>query len=500
MKARLEQRIDELMSPERYRQILEEHALARDTMDTAKLQAIRDDLDRAEALRLQPHFVAAFFMEAFQRLGGSVREREPERFEVRRVPQEVIRRSRELGRAIPVVNRYERIVFEKDRINVDGKPPAEFVAPGHPLLDATIDLVLGRHKELLRRGTVLVDPRDNGPDQPRALFFVEYEVKDGRTDRHGSNRVVSRQMQFVEVGKDGVALAAGAAPYLDYRPLHEDERKAAEQFLRASWVGADLEDRARAFAIEHLVPTHFQGVKRYREELVLKTMAAVKERLTKEIQYWDSRAEQLKLEELAGKQPRMNSAQARRRADELTERLQNRMKELELEKQLAPLPPVVSGGALVVPERVVASLLGKPKPQPDGGDRGLIEKLAMQAVEVAERKAGREPHRVDDLNLGYDIESRDPQNGRLLFIEVKGRHVDADTVHVTKNEWLVALNKREMFVLAIVRVKDGTVVGKPHYIRDPMARAISGDLTFGITGIDLSIPELLKLEDTGAVR
>ena len=494
VKARLEQRIDELMSPERYRQLLEEGALATERMDTSRLQSIREDMERAEALRLQPHFIAAFFLDSFQRLGGSVREREPRRYEIRRVPQEIVRRARQLGPSIPLSPRYTRVVFEKDRIDVEGKPQAEFVAPGHSLLDATIDLVLERNRELLRRGAVLADPRDDGPDRQRTLFFIEHEIRDGRTDKHFNHRTASRQLQFVEIGEDGAATGGGAAPYLDYRPLREEELKVSAQLLSAAWLQGDLESTAMAHAIEHLVPDHFQEVKAYREKLVLKTMAAVKERLTKEIQYWDGRAEQLKLEELAGKQPRMNSAAARRRADDLTERLQNRMRELELEKQLAPLPPVISGGALIVPERVLADILGKPRPEHDDGDKALTEELAMQAAEDEEKKAGRIPRRVDHLNLGYDIESRDPQTGRLHFIEVKGRHADADTVHITKNEWLVALNKRDMFVLAIALVRDASVVEGPHYIRDPMARAISGDLTFGITGVDLSIKELLKLE------
>ena len=39
---------------------------------------------------------------------------------------------------------------------------AAFVHPGHPLLGATIDLTLERHRDLLRRGTVLIDERDPG--------------------------------------------------------------------------------------------------------------------------------------------------------------------------------------------------------------------------------------------------------------------------------------------------------------------------------------------------
>ena len=123
----------------------------------------------------------------------------------------------------------------------------------------------------------------------------------------------------------------------------------------------------------------------------------------------------------------------------------------------------------------------------------------MKAVEDAERKAGRIPTRMPVNNPGYDIESRDPESGHLHFIEVKGRQADADSVHITKNEWLVALNKREMFILAIGRVRDNQIESL-HYIRDPMARAVAGDLTFGVTGIDLNINELLKLETVEAMR
>ena len=58
----------------------------------------------------------------------------------------------------------------------------------------------------------------------------------------------------------------------------------------------------------------------------------MKDRLTKEITYWDHRAEQLKLQEQAGKpNARLNSGEARKRADVLQARLQKRLEELKLE-------------------------------------------------------------------------------------------------------------------------------------------------------------------------
>ena len=76
------------------------------------------------------------------------------------VPGRIRNRDREIGDGEPVLARYERIAFEKDLVASPGQPLAAFVCPGHPLLDATIDLILERHRDLLRRGAVLVDETD----------------------------------------------------------------------------------------------------------------------------------------------------------------------------------------------------------------------------------------------------------------------------------------------------------------------------------------------------
>jgi hypothetical protein len=136
-------------------------------MDVTQVRRIREDMERAEARRLQPHFIASFFLEAFKRLGGTAHEREPKRYEVKHVPAIIRNRDRLIGRGQPVLPKYERITFEKTLISLPGKPLAAFVCPGHPLLDATIDLVLERHRDLLKRGAVLVDENDPGETRAR---------------------------------------------------------------------------------------------------------------------------------------------------------------------------------------------------------------------------------------------------------------------------------------------------------------------------------------------
>ena len=355
-----------------------------------------------------------------------------------------------------------------------GQPLATFVCPGSPLLAATIDLILERNRDLLRRGTLLIDPNDPG-DTVRALFYIEHSIQDGRLDKAGNRRIVSRQVQFVDINDAGVTRNAGYAPYLDYRAATPDELAVLAPVLDAqAWLKSDLESAIVGHAIANSVQEHLKEVRTRREDIVVRTMAAVKDRLTKEINYWDHRANQLKDQELAGKgNAKINSGKARQRADELQARLQKRMVELEQERQISALPPVVIGGSLVAPIGLVRQLLpsdaaGVADPVEAAENRRKIELRAMRAVMEIERKLGFDPRDVSAIKCGYDVESRVPGTGHLRFIEVKGRVADATTVTVTRNEILTALNKPEDFILALAQVgKDETQL---RYVRQPFRR------------------------------
>ena len=200
--------------------LIDERVLAHDAMDSSRVRRIREDMERADARRLQPHYIESFFHEAFKRLGGTAKQREPRRYEITHVPAPVRNRDRLIGIGEPVLPRYERIAFEKDLVAPQGQPLAAFVCPGHPLLDAVIDLTLERHRDLLKRGTVLVDERDPGT-QPRVLFYLEHAIQDAGLTRAGERRVVSKRMLYVEQDGTGATRHIHYAPYLDYRPLKE---------------------------------------------------------------------------------------------------------------------------------------------------------------------------------------------------------------------------------------------------------------------------------------
>ncbi len=515
VKARLTEAIDSVINRDYLQTLIKENVLTHGIIDTTRLGNIREEMERAEARRLQPHFIASFFREAFSQLGGTLYEREQGRYEIRYVPTIVLNRDSGMGK--PILHRYERITFEKDKANIQGKPLAEFVCPGHPLLDATLSVTLEHHQNLLKQGTVLIDS-DAQRNEARVLFYLENAIQDGRTHSDGSQHVISRKMQFVEINSNKKVSSPGHAPYLDYRPIDENERALIKPLLEEGWLNTDLESEIKDYAVEYLVSNHFDEVKALRQTLVEKTEQAVQERLTKEINYWDNRAyeyeqkakdhqKQAELNILMEHEPlsvsastsaektkkanaaSLNAAHARQRADDLQARLEKRTEELALELQISALPPVVIGGALIVPQGLLDAASDPALSAPvtfSQTDRERIDRLAVATVMEAERKLGRKPTEMHHQNPGYDIESRDPKTNQLLFIEVKGKSPDATTVTVSKTQIFTAFNKPDSFILAIVEV-DGDAAKAPRYIREPFQK----EPDFGVTSVNYNLNELL---------
>jgi hypothetical protein len=493
VRAKLTQAIAHAVDRPQLQALLDERALAHDTMDVSRVARVREEMERAEARRLQPHYIASFFLEAFTQLGGTTRQREPRRYEVTHVPAPIRNRDRLIGIGEPVLQRYERIAFEKTLMAPQGQPLAAFVCPGHPLLDATLDLTLERHRDLLRRGTVLVDEGDPGT-APRVLFSLEHALQDASSTRSGERRTIAKQLLYVELDAAGQARHLHYAPYLDYRPLRPNELDVDTVLSHpaCAWITRDLEQQAVAHAIGQVLPQHLQEVRGRRLGWIDKTRAAVQDRLTKEMGYWDHRAEDLKLHEQAGRvNARLNSQEARRRADELHARLQKRMEQLDLEAQVSALPPVALGGLVVVPAGLLAQMTGHTLPeQSQAVDTQAVAARARAIIMAVERQLGCEPVDREFEKLGYDIESHDPHTGHLRFLEVKGRVAGAATITVTKNEILYSLNKPEDFILAIVEFLPGEAY-QVHYVRRPFQR----EPDFGVTSVNYDFAELLARAD-----
>ena len=469
-KAKMNEVIDGALDAEHLKEILRRNALVEQHMGLEELYAVKEEMEKAEARKLQPYFIRAFFTEAFQTLGGEMRVREPGRFEVRHVPAAIRERDRIIGETrTPVLRKYERICFEKQHVRQQGKPMADMIHPSHPLMHASTDLVLEAHRPKLKQGAVLVDPNDDGLE-PKVLFMVNHTVREG----DNSTEFASRRLQFVEIDEKGNAINAGWAPHLDLQPVDDYDHKLVGDILQAGWLNHNLESLALNHASQQLVPEHYTEVKGRRERQADKTLAAVNERLVKEINYWSDRYIKLQDDVNAGKQPRMQPEMARRRVDELTARLEQRKTELEALKNVVSSTPVIMGGALVIPQGLLAHRKGETQFSVDAEARSRVERIAMNAVMDAERSFGFEVKDVGAEKCGWDVTSRPPANadGSIKadrHIEVKGRAKGQSTITVSRNEIIYGLNQADKFILAVVII-DGDSCEGPYYIRQPFEK------------------------------
>ncbi|MFP4495050.1 MAG: helicase-related protein [Halochromatium sp.] len=495
VKARMDQEMEGALGAEHLKDIWRRNALVDQHMGLEALYAVKEAMEKAEARKLQPYFIRAFFTEAFASLGGELRPREAGRFEVKHVPAVIRERDRVIGETrTPVLKQYERICFEKQQVRQSGKPMADLIHPTHPLMHATTDLILQAHRPKLKQGAVLVDPSDDG-QVPRLLFMIEHNLRERSADAQGQQRLASRRLQFVQIDPKGQATRAGWAPHLDLVPIDAADQALIGGLLQAPWITADLEALALHHAAQHLVPEHVAEVKGRRERQADKQLKAVHERLIKEISHWSDRYMALTDAVKAGKQPRMQPEMARRRVDELSARLQQRTAELTAMKAVVSSTPVVISGTLVIPQGLLAARKGEtPRSadaQADAAARARVEQIAMQAVIDAETALGHQVKDVSAEKCGWDLTARPPPNpdGSLpsdRHIEVKGRAKGQSTITVSRNEILYGLNQAEQFILAIVIV-DGEQYEGPFYLRNPFSR----EPDVGVASINYRLDELL---------
>jgi hypothetical protein len=195
-------------------ELIEEKALVQDSMDFTRIMKIREEMERAEARKLQPHFISSFFLEAFRLLGGSIREREPKRYEITHVPAVIRNRDRMIGTGEAVLSKYERSASRRPH-----KRPGKAVAAclsGHPLLTPPSIWSL-RGTGSFSGGSGFNRPPRTSAIAPDPLY-LEHSIRD-RGPPHRVNAESSQRGCCCRDRLLGEACNVGYAPYLEYMPL-----------------------------------------------------------------------------------------------------------------------------------------------------------------------------------------------------------------------------------------------------------------------------------------
>ncbi|MGA2977502.1 MAG: helicase-related protein [Spirochaetia bacterium] len=484
-----QKKLDQALDLEHFREVMQREALCEDVITTQRLLSLKEEMERIEARKMQPHHVRSFFLESFKRLSGRCQEIEPGRFELRYVPAEICARARRLDPSQnrsreTVVSRYERVCFQKELIRVFGKPHATFLHPGHPLIKSIVSLIIEKYERAFQQGAVLVDPWD-ADLEPQFMFVLDHTVQEG-----GSQHVLSRLVRFVKIDRSGQAQDAAWAPHLDLRAITDEERILIGDVLNDTWVTTGLEKRALAFAVRSIVPAHYASIRESHEQAIDRQLDAVRERLTREIAWWDKRTVELKAAVAAGNPQAHNLENARRTVDELSVRLKTRVTELSSRRDTVSLPPVVVSGALIIPRGLLESRKGNTEFAADAQARAAIEKIAMDTVMETEAALGNAPEDVSARNEGWDITSRPPMKEVMIpnerHIEVKGRVAGQKTITVSRNEIISGLNFGPKYILAIVIV-DGAKREGPWYVVQPFQK----EPDFGVDSSNYDLKDLL---------
>ncbi|WP_314645671.1 helicase-related protein [uncultured Microbacterium sp.] len=466
VRARMWEVIDKSVS-DGLQELLDEEALATETLAASDLESLRRQMEDAKARRLQPHFIRDAFREAFSRVGGRLERRELGRFEITHVPA-VVREA--AGRA-PISRKYERVAFDVAKLEVAGTPRAELIAPGHPLHDAVMKLAIERYGSALDRGTVLTS---DVVTEPTLLVGVLNEVRDG------TGETVNKRFGYAFVDPTGRTSEAGTAPYLDFAPAPADDSASAGANL--PWL-AQREKDAVSWVISDQLPAYAKDVTTLRAIEYTRVRDRVDARLKREVNRLDLEAMKADADAAAGKRVRHSSETLRRRAEELATRRTHRLSLIDKQLEMKAVPPRVTAIALVVPSEPA----GPAAATIDLAARSAVERRGVDAVLAAERELGRVPEEQAHNNPGFDVLSQ--RGGEpSIRIEVKARIAGADTFTITRTEVLTALNSAPDHRLALVRVSpDGRSHDEVRYIGDAFSGVEPGWLTdFDVVSQNLS--------------
>ncbi len=232
---------------------------------------------------------------------------------------------------------------------------------------------------------------------------------------------------------------------------------------------ATAEDAVINWSLEGVTPDYFAEIDERRvrelgikEKYVRKSLQFLIGESVKKIGKYDQQLRHIKDE---SDQKRLNilgnRAQEEARKAELSQRLKDRLAEIEQERHLSEKPPEILGVAVILPppKEVVQSVEGMEN-DPE------VEAIAIAESKKHEISQGRKPVSVEEENCGWDLTSLlDGQTDR--YIEVKGR-ASLGGVALTPNEWIKAQRfGKDYWLYVVVNCKT-----KPelYLIQDPASK------------------------------
>ena len=382
---------------------------------------------KAKENRLVPEYIEEFFKRSSSVLNIKLDKRQDEFWHIASVPFEIRNQPYEFKAKFGEIQReYSKISFDKETAF---KGQAEFVAMGHPLLEAVVSMILTRNDQIAAEGAAFIDPegRKNG-----IIWFFEAEIKDGKNEIAGKRLFAVYQ----ELGNGDLPISFVNPGILwDLKPVRKQETIQATE-LQTEVPDTDI---VMSFVIS-------QGLEKYKEELLERRQkdAGIKRKygihslesmiLTSDAKISDYETRRMKGETI----PEATIQNEVRKKEDLERKKQRLLKNVDAEVHLYPTEPKIIGAVRVLPGEVWGEMIADEE----------TEKIGMKVAMEYEKKQDREPEDVHLENLGYDIRSTD-EIGNYRYIEVKARSKEG-SITLTPNEWLMAQRLRNEYWLYAV--------------------------------------------------
>ncbi len=372
----------------------------------------------AKENRLVPEYVEEFFKRAATKLNIEMKKVGDSLWSITSVPFEIRNQPHEFKiRFGEVQKKYSKISFDKEKAF---KAQAEFVAMGHPLLEAVINTILTNYADDATKGATFADPEGM---KDGFIWFLEAEIKDG------NNNTAGKRLFAVYQDKNSSLSFINPAVLWDLKPTKE---------LEHPEIPSD-KDTVIFFVIsEELENYRKELLKRRQRDAEIKRKYGIRSLesmiLESESKITDYETRRMKGENI----PDLTIQNEIRKKEDLERKKQRLESEIKAETHLYATEPKILGVVRVVPKIEQTEMINSKE----------IEKIGMEIVMEYEKSHGRTPEDVSTQNLGYDIRSYD-EKGNYRYIEVKTRAGEG-SIALTPNEWLMAQRLKDEYWLYVV--------------------------------------------------
>jgi superfamily II DNA or RNA helicase len=417
------------------------------------LSAIIGKSAEAKERRLVPEVVQDFFIHAAPLHGLHPKEKKIpiDVFTIGRVPRNLWKRGENNEKRFGVLgHEYGNVAFSKEIINKDNT--LDWITPGHPLFEVIREETIDIFSDELKKGSVFYDINLS---QPVKLDIFSASIVDGM------GHTLHKRLFVLESKIDGTISLKQPTIFLDIIPSTDNPtieniaslptRDDLEQYL----VSSALNDYLQEIQQERLKETLIID-----KHLDLSLNELINKQNLKLSDYIQQQMDGNTNPYLA-----TNIAQTENRILELTNRLEQRKKDLARERQCTISATLHLGTAWILPHPE------RDKPEIKGmiSDAEVENKAIQKAIEH-EQSLGYEVQSVEAENRGFDLISRkphpeDPQTAiDVRFIEVKGRSGIGE-VALSSNEYKTAQRLRSDFYLYVVY--NCNTNPELHIIKDP---------------------------------